>query len=127
MTINEIQGKAQSKIFDWLNRHEPSKPKAIFAGMKEEGYHRSYSTLVTLLFRMRKQGILEKIDEKYRSTSRVESIALPKEKEEHIGEEESMETLESINLQIDITELLLTELYKKKLEILKTLTSKAER
>jgi hypothetical protein len=125
MTTNKILGKSQREIIDWLNRYEPSKPKAIFNGMKEDVPEKSYVPLVNILFRMRKQRILEKIDEKYCSTGNAETRLVSKE--EQSGKEETMETLECINFQIDITELLLEELYGNKVEILKTLASKTKR
>jgi hypothetical protein len=53
-----LEGDTQQLIYDWLKENGGNKPKAIFDGIKNEGYEGSSSTMRTILGRMVKAGIL---------------------------------------------------------------------
>jgi KaiC/GvpD/RAD55 family RecA-like ATPase len=53
-----LEGDTQQLIYDWLKENGANKPKAIYDGIKDEGYESSSSTMRTILGRMVKAGIL---------------------------------------------------------------------
>jgi KaiC/GvpD/RAD55 family RecA-like ATPase len=53
-----LEGDTQQLIYGWLKENGANKPKAIYDGIKDEGYEGSSSTMRTILGRMVKAGIL---------------------------------------------------------------------
>jgi hypothetical protein len=60
-----LEGERQQDIFDWLKENGPHSPKAIFKGMKDDGYEGAPVTLRVILSKMTEKGILQKKDHEY--------------------------------------------------------------
>jgi hypothetical protein len=57
-----LEGETQQLIHDWLKDNGGNGPKAVFTGLKEEGYEGTLSTVKVIMSRMAGSGKLERIN-----------------------------------------------------------------